>query len=90
MIQPPPPKICGSPNGLPVTATRKRLKDGRHLAYKEHRVPRDVAKYKIVYVHGFRYGRRNVVAATLSPVLTNWLTFYLYFCLLSMFYCLIC
>lgn len=68
MIQPPPPKMCGSPNGPPVTAPRIRLKDGRHLAYKEHGVPRDVAKYKIIYVHGFRSGRHNViVAATLSP-----------------------
>ncbi|KAK5836162.1 hypothetical protein PVK06_011918 [Gossypium arboreum] len=68
VIQPPPPKMCGSPNGPPVTAPRIRLKDGRHLAYKEHGVPRDVAKYKIIYVHGFRSGRHNViVAATLSP-----------------------
>ncbi|KAH1039770.1 hypothetical protein J1N35_041513 [Gossypium stocksii] len=68
VIQPPPPKMCGSPNGPTVTAPRIRLKDGRHLAYKEHGVPRDVAKYKIIYVHGFRSGRHNVVvAATLSP-----------------------
>ncbi|MBA0567175.1 hypothetical protein Golob_011931, partial [Gossypium lobatum] len=60
--------MCGSPNGPPVTAPRIRLKDGRHLAYKEHGVPRHVAKYKIIYVHGFRSGRHNVVvAATLSP-----------------------
>ncbi|TYI87191.1 hypothetical protein E1A91_D04G118600v1 [Gossypium mustelinum] len=43
VIQPPPPKMCGSPNGPPVTAPRIRLKDGRHLAYKEHGVPRHVA-----------------------------------------------
>ncbi|MBA0776582.1 hypothetical protein Gotri_011563, partial [Gossypium trilobum] len=68
VIQPPPPKMCGSPNGPPVTVPRIRLKDGRHLAYKEHGVPRHVAKYKIIYVHGFRSGRHNVVvAATLSP-----------------------
>ncbi|XP_077241267.1 uncharacterized protein LOC143881846 isoform X1 [Tasmannia lanceolata] len=52
-IQPPPPKICGSPNGPPVTAPRVKLRDGRHLAYKEHGVSKDKAKYKIVYVHGF-------------------------------------
>ncbi|OVA05997.1 hypothetical protein BVC80_1707g102 [Macleaya cordata] len=52
-IQPPPPKICGSPDGPPVTAPRIKLSDGRHLAYKEHGVPKDQAKYKIIYVHGF-------------------------------------
>ncbi|XP_039066156.1 uncharacterized protein LOC120211743 [Hibiscus syriacus] len=42
---PPPPKTCGSPDGPPVSASRIKLKDGRHLAYKEHGVPRDAAKY---------------------------------------------
>lgn len=51
--QPPAPKICGSPGGPPVTATRIILKDGRHLAYKEHGVPKDKASYKIIYIHGF-------------------------------------
>ncbi|KAI3995126.1 hypothetical protein MKX01_031928 [Papaver californicum] len=35
-IRPPPPKICGSSNGPPITASRVKLSDGRHLAYKEH------------------------------------------------------
>lgn len=52
-IQPSPPKICGSPNGPPVTAPRIKLRDGRHLAYKEHGVPKDKANHKIVFVHGF-------------------------------------
>ncbi|RZC84042.1 hypothetical protein C5167_046829 [Papaver somniferum] len=52
-IQPPPPKICGTSDGPPVTAPRVKLSDGRHLAYKEHGVPKDEAKYKIVYIHGF-------------------------------------
>lgn len=69
-IQPPLPKTCGSPGGPPVTASRIKLKDGRYLAYKEHGVPRDAAKYKIVYVHGFDSCRHDtVVANTLSPVL---------------------
>ncbi|XP_021289883.1 uncharacterized protein LOC110420829 isoform X3 [Herrania umbratica] len=55
-IQPPPPRICGSPNGPTVTAPRTKLRDGRYSAYKEHGVPRDVAKYKIIYVHGFNSG----------------------------------
>ncbi|XVE96446.1 hypothetical protein REPUB_Repub02eG0222400 [Reevesia pubescens] len=68
VIQPPPPKICGSPNGPPVTAPRIRLKDGRYLAYKEHGVPKYVAKYKIIYVHGFKSSRLHaVVATTLAP-----------------------
>ncbi|KAJ0764038.1 putative alpha/Beta hydrolase [Helianthus annuus] len=50
---PPPPKLCGSPGGPPVTGPRVTLRDGRHLAYKEYGVSRDVADYKIVFVHGF-------------------------------------
>lgn len=67
--KPPPPKICGSPDGPPVTAPTIKLKDGRHLAYKEHGVPKDTAKYKIVYVHGFDSCRHYAVSATtLTPV----------------------
>ncbi|MFS7960121.1 putative alpha/beta hydrolase-1 [Helianthus anomalus] len=50
---PPPPKLCGTPGGPPVTGPRVTLRDGRHLAYKEYGVSRDVADYKIVFVHGF-------------------------------------
>uniref|UniRef100_A0A5B6ZEL9 AB hydrolase-1 domain-containing protein n=1 Tax=Davidia involucrata TaxID=16924 RepID=A0A5B6ZEL9_DAVIN len=77
-IRPPPPKICGSPNGPPVTATRIKLGDGRHLAYKEHGVPKDVAKYKIVYIHGFDSCRHDVVCATtLSPDVVEGLGVYI-------------
>lgn len=57
-IQPPPPVICGTPNGPPVTAPRIRLQDGRHLAYKESGIPKERAKYKIIMTHGF-LGSRN-------------------------------
>ncbi|KAK1310119.1 hypothetical protein QJS10_CPA08g01519 [Acorus calamus] len=60
-IQPPPPSICGSPNGPLVTSSRIKLRDGRHLAYKEHGVPRDKAKYKIIFVHGFDSCRHDVL-----------------------------
>nr|DAD28816.1 TPA_asm: hypothetical protein HUJ06_030284 [Nelumbo nucifera] len=60
-IQPPPPKICGSPNGPPVTAPRIRLRDGRHLAYKENGVPKDKAKYKVIFVHGFDSCRYDAI-----------------------------
>ena len=74
--QPPPPKICGSPDGPPVTATRIKLSDGRHLAYKEHGVPKETAKYKIVYVHAFDFCRHDaVIAKTLSPVLIQGLLY---------------
>ncbi|CAH8346205.1 unnamed protein product [Eruca vesicaria subsp. sativa] len=46
-IQPPPVKTFS------VTSPRVKLRDGRHLAYKEHGVSRDIARYKIVYIHGF-------------------------------------
>lgn len=67
--RPPPPKTCGSPDGPPVTAPRIKLRDGRHLAYKEHGVPKDKAKYKIVFVHGFGCSRHDAaITATLSSV----------------------
>lgn len=68
VTQPPPPKICGSPNGPPITAPRIKLRDGRYLAYKEHGVPKDAAKHKIIYVHGFNSCRHGTtVAETLPP-----------------------
>ncbi|KAL9227685.1 hypothetical protein vseg_003344 [Gypsophila vaccaria] len=61
-IIPPPPKIC------PITAPRIRLRDGRHLAYKHHGIPKDVATFKFVYIHGFDSCRHHaVVANLLSP-----------------------
>lgn len=62
-IQPPPQKVPGSPGGPRVTATRTKLRDGRHLAYLESGVPKEQAKYKIIFVHGFfccRYDVLNV------------------------------
>lgn len=52
-IKPPPPKICGSPGGPRVTSPRIKLKDGRHLAYREVGVGKEDAKHKIIIVHGF-------------------------------------
>jgi hypothetical protein len=80
VTQAPPPKVCGSPDGPPITAPRIKLRDGRHLAYKEHGVSKDVAKYKIIYVHGINTCRHDaLVANTLSPVI-----FYIiiFFCLI--------
>lgn len=68
-IQPPPPKICGSPEGPPVTAPRIKLRDGRHLAYKEQGLPKDSAKHKIVFFHGIGSCRHDTIARFLSPVL---------------------
>ncbi|KAK8638921.1 hypothetical protein V6N13_137329 [Hibiscus sabdariffa] len=74
-IQPPPPKICGSPDGPPVTVSRIKLRDGRHLAYRERGVPRDAAKYKIVEVHGFDSCRLDTI--NLSPELAERLGIYI-------------
>ncbi|XP_004307062.1 PREDICTED: uncharacterized protein LOC101314695 [Fragaria vesca subsp. vesca] len=60
--QPPPPKICGSSGGPPITASRIKLRDGRYLAYKEHGVSKHVARYKIIFVHGFSSSRLDPVA----------------------------
>ncbi|XP_028782368.1 uncharacterized protein LOC114738476 [Neltuma alba] len=70
-IQPPPPKPCGTSNGPPVTAPRIKLRDGRHLAYREYGIPKDAANHKI-YVHGFDSCRHDaVIAETLSPKITE-------------------
>ncbi|XP_042029372.1 uncharacterized protein LOC121776245 [Salvia splendens] len=68
-VRPPPPKTSGLQYGPPVTASRVQLKDGRYLAYKESGVPKDVAKHKIVFIHGFDNCRHHVSAMTanLSP-----------------------
>ncbi|KAJ8899642.1 hypothetical protein K2173_018616 [Erythroxylum novogranatense] len=63
-IQPPAPRICGSPDGPPVTSPRIKLADGRNLAYKESGVSKDMANYKIIYVHGFDNCRHDAVIAT--------------------------
>ncbi|KAK8959954.1 hypothetical protein KSP40_PGU001893 [Platanthera guangdongensis] len=51
--QPPSPNICGSPNGPPVTSSRIKLKDGRHLSYIEAGVSKGKARYKAIMIHGF-------------------------------------
>lgn len=52
-VKPPPPKICGTPNGPPVSSPRIKLNNGRHLAYRERGVAKEHAKYKAILVHGF-------------------------------------
>ncbi|XP_044962680.1 uncharacterized protein LOC123415595 [Hordeum vulgare subsp. vulgare] len=60
-IQPPPQKVPGSPGGPPVTATRTKLRDGRHVAYLESGVPKERARFKIIFVHGFFCCRHDVL-----------------------------
>jgi len=63
---PPPPRICGTPGGPPVTAPRVRLSDGRHLAYAESGVSKEEARYKVVFSHGFTGSRHDTIRP--SPV----------------------
>ncbi|XP_062117581.1 uncharacterized protein LOC133831338 [Humulus lupulus] len=70
-IQPPPPKICGSVEGPPVTAPRIKLSDGRHLAYEEQGVSKDKAKHKSVFVHGLDSCRHDNFARFLSRELVE-------------------
>ncbi|XP_055830976.1 uncharacterized protein LOC129899993 isoform X5 [Solanum dulcamara] len=65
---PPPPRICGSPDGPTVTGPRIKLRDGRHLAYKEHGVPKGTAKYKVVYAHSFSSTRYDSAIAPLETL----------------------
>ncbi|XP_022932192.1 uncharacterized protein LOC111438511 [Cucurbita moschata] len=63
-LKPPPPKICGSPNGPPLTSRRVKLNDGRHLAYREFGVPKEKAQYKIILSHGYNDSRQMHLAAS--------------------------
>ncbi|KAL0923648.1 hypothetical protein M5K25_007713 [Dendrobium thyrsiflorum] len=63
-VQPQPPRLCGSEGGPPVTAKRIRLRDGRHLAYEETGVPKERAKFKIIFCHGFASSRLDGIRAS--------------------------
>ncbi|XP_065856278.1 uncharacterized protein [Euphorbia lathyris] len=77
-IQPPPNKLPGSPGGPPITGPRIKLRDGRHLAYKERGVSKDAAKYKIIYLHPFGSSRHDpVVDNKLSQELIEELSIYI-------------
>ncbi|XP_062174808.1 uncharacterized protein LOC133879987 isoform X2 [Alnus glutinosa] len=65
--RPPPPSICGSPGGPPVTAPRIKLRDGRHLAYKDDGVSKEAANYNIIFIHGFGSCRHDPVITTNLP-----------------------
>ncbi|KAG7587004.1 Alpha/beta hydrolase fold-1 [Arabidopsis thaliana x Arabidopsis arenosa] len=78
ILKPPLPKLCGSLGGPPITAPRIKLRDGRHLAYKEHGLPREKANHKIVFIHGSDSCRHDAVFATLlSPDLVQELGVYM-------------
>ncbi|CAM6018662.1 unnamed protein product [Sphagnum balticum] len=76
-ITPPPPKLLNSssPDGLTVTAPRVRMRDGRFLAYKERGVPREMAQYHVISVHGYGRSRHDIFRA--SEELLNDLSIYL-------------
>ncbi|PKA65757.1 hypothetical protein AXF42_Ash013172 [Apostasia shenzhenica] len=59
-IRPPPPNICGLPNGPSVTSSRIKLKDGRHISYMETGLPKEKARHKIIFVHGFDSCKHDV------------------------------
>ncbi|PWA39174.1 alpha/Beta hydrolase fold protein [Artemisia annua] len=75
---PPTPKKLGPPDGLPITSPRIKLRDGRHLSYKEYGVPKESATYKIIYVHAFDAVKHDtVIATTASPALIEDLGIYI-------------
>jgi hypothetical protein len=72
-LQASPPKIPGTPGGPPVTSPRIQLKDGRHLAYYESGVPKDQAKYKIIFVHGFDSSKLDVLRVSSVSCMTRYI-----------------
>lgn len=67
-MHPLPPRICGTPGGPPITAPRIKLRDGRHLAYKNHGVSKEIAKYKIIFVHGSDTCRHDAIVPSTEIV----------------------
>lgn len=63
-IVPPPPRSC-SIAGVPSRTPAIKLKDGRNLVYKEYGVPKNIAKYNVIYVHSF--GGSKFEAALIIP-----------------------
>jgi hypothetical protein len=45
-------------------APRIKLRDGRHLAYREYGIPKEKAKYKIVVVHGYESSKDETFPAS--------------------------
>ncbi|KAI3723976.1 hypothetical protein L2E82_35740 [Cichorium intybus] len=75
-FRPPPPKICGSPGGPPITSPRIKLRDGRNLSYLEHGVPKETAKHKIIVIHGFDGCKLHNLFTRASPGLVEELGVY--------------
>ncbi|MQL76084.1 hypothetical protein Taro_008468 [Colocasia esculenta] len=73
LVLPPPPKLCGTPGGPPVSP-QIRLRDGRHLAYRESGVPRTEARHRVVLVHGLADSKDFTLSA--SPELVEELGVY--------------
>ncbi|XP_038895419.1 uncharacterized protein LOC120083658 [Benincasa hispida] len=63
-LKPPSPKICGTPKGPPITSPRVKLNDGRHLAYKEFGVPKEMAQHKIILTHGYNASKHMHLAVS--------------------------
>ncbi|XP_076915421.1 uncharacterized protein LOC143574763 [Bidens hawaiensis] len=75
--RPPPPRSLGSPDGPAIASPRIKLRDGRHIAYEESGVPKDTAKAKIIYIHGFGSSKYyHPFATAASPALVKELGVY--------------
>lgn len=69
-FRPPAPRLCGTKGGPPLVGPRIKLRDGRHLSYKEHGVPKEAARYKVILVHGFSSSKHEAsITATVDLVL---------------------
>ena len=76
-LKPPPPEICGSANGPPLTSSRVKISDGRHLAYREVGVPKEEAQYKIIMCHGYNSSKDMHLPASQVRDPSSLLTTYL-------------
>nr|XP_043613434.1 uncharacterized protein LOC122585367 [Erigeron canadensis] len=74
---PQPPKTLGSPDGPPINSPRIKLRDGRHIAYQESGVPKDVANFKLIFIHGFDGSTFQHPFSTVSPAVVEELGVYI-------------
>ncbi|MCD7450021.1 hypothetical protein HAX54_003077 [Datura stramonium] len=74
ILPPAPPK--NSYYASSFMTSRIKLRDGRHLVYKEYGVPKEIAKYKAIFIHSLG-GSKYEAGAITSRVLLEELGVYL-------------
>ncbi|MCD7460023.1 hypothetical protein HAX54_042706 [Datura stramonium] len=68
--------LITSATSTPLKTPRIKLRDGGYLVYKEYGVPKEIAKYKAIFIHSFDSSKYEAALIT-SPMLLEDLGVYL-------------